>query len=348
MDGSKHKQVQVMILICLFLFLRFTPAKDIHPFHIAGYAQGTTYHITYFANDSVVSKKVVDSVFAQMDASLSIYKPQSLINQFNQSKEGIPVDAHFLNVVRKGLQVHKKTRGAFDMTVLPLTEAWGFGAAKSQRIPDSATIRSLLPCVGSDKLQLRKKVLIKHNPCVRVDVNGIAQGYTVYVLAALLEKKGIRNYLVEVGGEIRVKGRKQPGGEPFSIGIEAPSINELDAAPMQRVIHLERGGLTTSGNYRNYYLSGNKRITHLFDPKTGFPVQNELISVTVWAQDAITADAYDNALMVLGLEKSFRLLTNTKNLEAYFIYQKKDGTISDTATTGFYKLINNLSEKRER
>ncbi|MBD0353377.1 MAG: FAD:protein FMN transferase, partial [Flavisolibacter sp.] len=178
--------------------------------------------------------------------------------------------------------------------------------------------------------------------------NGIAQGYTVDVLAALLEKKGIRNYLVEVGGEIRVKGHKQPGGEPFTVGIESPNINGLDPSPLQRTIHLEQGGLTTSGNYRNYYLSGNKRITHLFDPKTGFPVQNELISVTVWAQDAITADAYDNALMVLGLEKSFRLLTNTKNLEAYFIYQKKDGTISDTATTGFYKLINNLSEKRER
>ncbi|HZH38135.1 MAG TPA: FAD:protein FMN transferase, partial [Flavisolibacter sp.] len=147
------------------------------------------------------------------------------------------------------------------------------------------------------------------------------------------------NYLAEIGGELRVRGTKQPSGEPMTIGIESPEAEDSYGAPLQRYLQVQQGAFTTSGNYRRYYLSGDKAISHLLDPRSGFPVNNELISVTVWAPDAITADAIDNALMVMGLEKALKYVADRKNLEAYFIYKKNDGTVGDTATAGFYRFF---------
>lgn len=176
-------------------------------------------------------------------------------------------------------------------------------------------------------------------PCVKIDVNGIAQGYSVDVVANYLEKQGIRNYLVEVGGEIRVKGRKYPQNTPMSIGIQTPTQNEFESASIQRVIEVKQGAVTTSGNYRKFRQVGGQRISHIINPKTGFTSQNELISVTVVAPDAITADGYDNALLAMGLNQALSFLKRHQNLEAYFIYQKSSGAIADTATAGFYKLM---------
>ena len=181
--------------------------------------------------------------------------------------------------------------------------------------------------------------LRKELPCVQLDVNGIAQGYSVDLLAALLEKKGVENFMVELGGEIRVKGRKQPSGQKMAIAVEAPGDNEFEQGPARKIIYLDKGAVTTSGSYHQFYKSGSKKITHLLDPKTGYTVSNELISVTVWAKDAITADAYDNSFMVMGLKKSIEWINNYGGVEAFFIYKNPDGTIADTATKGFYKLL---------
>ncbi len=276
-------------------------------------------------------------MLAGLDSSLSLYKPYSRINAFNNSKEGLVLDEHLQKVVEKSLQVHASTYGAFDITVWPLVNAWGFGLKKIDAAPAQAMIDSIMPCIGSDKLQLKGNVLRKQLSCVQLDVNGIAQGYSVDVLAALLETKGITNYLVEIGGEIRVRGRKQPGNERMKIGIESPG--EAFSAPrLQKILVIDSGAITTSGSYLKYYESNGRRITHIIDPRTGNTIQNELISVTVFAKDAITADAYDNALMVMGLENALRFLQNRKELEAYFIYTKQ-GRLHDTATTGFYKLM---------
>lgn len=322
------------------LLAGFSVPKTAKPFYIKGYAQGTTYQIIYYAKDSLAGKEEVDRLLDKIDSELSVYKSYSLISQFNNSEAGLEVDSNFQVVVNKSLEVFRESGGLFDITVEPLVQAWGFGATKATSLPDAATIRSILKCVGSEKIHLHHRFLKKDQPCVRIDVNGIAQGYSVDMLARLLEQKGITSYLVELGGEIRVHGPK-PNGQPFSIGIEKADRNEFDLAAMQRIIHLNHGGLTTSGNYRKFYQSGNRKISHLINPHTGYPFENTLISATVWAADAITADGYDNVLMGLGLEKSFSFLKRHKEMEAYFIFTRPDGSVGDTATKGFYTFMTN-------
>ncbi|MDB5193782.1 MAG: ApbE family lipoprotein [Segetibacter sp.] len=329
--------VLIIWLVALLQQTRDQPA--INTYHLTGFAQGTTYSITYYAVDSFVTQKHVDNTLASIDSSLSIYKPYSQISKFNASSSGLFIDTFFQAVVKKSIEVYNATGGAFDITVYPLVKAWGFGAKTNTSIPDSAAIKSLLPCIGTGNIQLNKNNLQKNIPCVQIDVNGIAQGYSVDVLAYLLERNHITNYMVELGGEIRVKGVKFPSGEQMTIGIEAPSKNEFTNEPLQKKIRVKEGAITTSGNYRKFYEGGSKRITHLIDPKSGFPIDNELISVTVVAKDAISADGFDNALMVMGLQKSLAFLKNQKDMEAYFIYHKSDGSIADTATQGFYKLV---------
>jgi thiamine biosynthesis lipoprotein len=308
-------------------------------YRLSGYAQGTTYTITYYAIDSAVTQGQVENILTRIDSSLSIYKPYSQISRFNASSTGLEVDTFFQAVVKKSIDVFRETGGAFDMTVYPLVQAWGFGAKKAARVPDSSVIRSLMPCVGTEKIKLDRTYLQKKYPCVSIDVNGIAQGYTVDLIAQLIEMQGIKNYMVELGGEIRVKGCKQPSQELMTIGIEGPSGNEFTDEPLKKRIRVTEGAVTTSGNYRKFFESGSKKITHLIDPSTGFPVQNELISVTVFAKDAISADGYDNAFMVMGLQKSLAFLYNRRDMEAYFIYHNCDGAIADTATRGFYRFI---------
>lgn len=329
--------VYSFFLLILFSFSRKTEWRTIK---INGFAQGTTYAITYFAADSIVSKKAVDSILNKIDSSLSLYKPYSIINKFNQSTNGRKIDAHFVNVMKKSVLIYHETNGLFDITVKPLVQAWGFGVTKTDSFPDTKEIEAIKKCIGTNRLILRKDYLFKKDSCVQIDMNGIAQGYTVDVLADFFEKNGIKNYLVELGGEIRVKGRKKPSGEKMKIGIESPDEDEFSVHPLQKIVSVETGAVTTSGSYRKYYESNGKRITHLINPKTGYPVQNELISVTVYARDAITADAYDNALMLMGLKKALQFVEARKDIAAYFIYKNKDGKIAGRASSRFLILLN--------
>ncbi len=308
-------------------------------YNITGTAQGTTYSIIYYALDSIVTKARIDLELRKLDSSLSLYKPYSQINRFNQSTNGILLDKHLLAVVKKSISTYKETNGLFDITVHPLVEAWGFGVKKTTTVPDSSTIRSLHTCVSTNLISFKGNYLQKKKPCVKIDLNGIAQGYSVDVLAALLEKHGIRNYIVEIGGEIRVKGRKQPSGEKMKIGIESPAEDEFENHLLQKIIELDAGAITTSGSYRKYYESKGEKITHLINPKTGYPHKNELISVTVYAKDAMTADAFDNALMLMGLKEALDFVEHRKDLAAYFIYKNAEGRIADTASSAFLKLI---------
>jgi thiamine biosynthesis lipoprotein len=251
----------------------------------------------------------------------------------------MPVDPHFKKVVEASLDAYGQTKGLFDITVLPLVEAWGFGAKPPGEMPDSAAIRSLLTCIGSNNLQLQDNSLLKLKPCVKIDVNGIAQGYSVDVIADFLREKGISNYVVELGGELRLHGKKQPENLPFKVGIETPFDEGLDAPPIKKVLVIDNGAITTSGNYRKYHESKGKKISHLVDPRTGYSVQNEMISVTVYAKDAITADAFDNALMLMGVAAALQFVEERKDLAAFFIYRSPDGTVADTASTRFYPFI---------
>jgi len=333
-----HQQSLVWILLILSAC---SPAlksqSDLKPFHIEGFAQGTTYQISYYAREASISSKEIDRKFSELDSSLSIYKPYSLINRFNQSEKGIEIDEHLYKVVQRSLKIWKESDGVFDISILPIVEAWGFGVKRHSNQPSDADIQNALNCSGSDKLHIQGRRLIKSVPCLKIDVNGIAQGYSVDVIASHLESRGIENYLIEIGGEIRVKGRKQPGNQIMKIGIEQPSNNKDEDVGIQKVLEMKGGAITTSGNYRKFIQNGSKKLSHLMDPKTGRPISNEMISVTVKTKDAMSADGYDNVLIGMGIEKAFAFLKRHKGLEAYFIYQDADGMVRDTASVGFFR-----------
>lgn len=322
-----------------FLVIFNSLKADLRKFQFDGFAQGTTYHITYYAPDSLVEQKQIDSILNKIDSSLSLYKLYSLISQFNFSEKGIEIDGHFQTVLKKSVEVYQTTSGLFDITVQPLVEAWGFGVKKVDTLPSDAVVANLKNCIGTDLLEINHDSLLKKKSCVHIDMNGIAQGYSVDVLADFLETRGILNYVVELGGELRIKG-KNLSGEKMKIGIESPPKEEFETESLENILSVDEGAVTTSGSYRKYYESKGKKITHLVNPLTGYPVQNELISVTVYAKDAITADAYDNALMLMGLNKALQFVKNRSDIEAYFIYKKADGTIADTASRGFYTMLN--------
>lgn len=328
--------LHINVIVALALLLQKQEVKSIH---LSGHAQGTTWNVTYFSADSAIVKQSLDSIFESIDSSLSIYKPYSTIAAFNKSEKGIRVDKHLKNIVRLSKRFTAQTNGLSDITIGPLTKAYGFGANKPEQLPTDDEVKTLLACVGSKNIALRGDSLLKLKPCIQIDVNGIAQGYTVDVIAAYLDKKGIADYLVEVGGELRSKGLKRPANTPFQVGIEAPSDDEFSITPMQQVISLNNGSLTTSGNYRKYFESNGKKHSHIIDPRTGVSVDNELISVSVYAKDATTADALDNALMLMGVKRALKYVEKRKDLAAFFIYKDASGKILDTASSRFRHLI---------
>jgi len=322
----------VFTIIIAILLISFKNDSALQKFHLTGFAQGTTWQITYYAKDSLISINQIEQIFAEIDSSMSLYKPFSIINQFNASAKGVKIDAHLKRVIVKSKAVSEETNGIFDITVKPLVQAWGFGVSNQNTNPNKSEIEEILNCVGNHQIILKGDSLLKTKPCVQIDVNGIAQGYTVDLIANYLETKSIQNYMVEVGGEIKVKGKKNDRNH-FTIGIESHS-DMLDL-PLKKIISLKSGAITTSGNYRKFKTQGNKKLSHLIDAKTGYPIDNEMISVSVWAKDAISADAYDNVFMNMGVTKSFEFLKNKKDIEVYFVYIDKSGNVADTSTTGF-------------
>ncbi len=328
--------LKYFLIVLAFFSLSFEPNLELREFKIHGFAQGTTYSISYFAKDSLVSKLKIDSVLNVIDSSMSLYKSYSTINKFNQSDKGIILDKHFLKVVKRSFEIYNDSRGLFDITVAPLVKYWGFGPRLAKK--DTTTLEKILPCVGMDKIMLEGTFLKKSKECVQIDVNGIAQGYSVDVVADYFQSVGINIFLIEIGGELRISGPK-PNGSLMKIGIEGPSENQFEEPIVQHIVSFKTGAITTSGNYRNYLLKDNKKISHLINPKTGYPLANEMISVTVYAKDAITADGYDNVLMAMSVNEALEFVANRKALEAYIIYRRPDGKLGDTASVGFKKLM---------
>jgi FAD:protein FMN transferase len=326
----------IYLLAALIIAASSWSRQTLRSFRLSGTAQGTSWHLNYFAVDSVISKQSVDSILANIDSALSLYKDYSTIVEFNNSKRGVRGNVHLLQVARRALEVSKHTAGLFDITVAPLVHAWGFGPKSVQSTPSAEHIKCILECVGYRKLAIVKDSLIKTTPCVSIDMNGIAQGYTVDVLASYLRQRGLRNYIVELGGEVRVSGTRHPGSEPFRIGIEAPGVDNFTA--MQKIVYLRKGALTTSGNYRRFRENGSQ-ISHTIHPVTGYPVKNEIISATVFAPDAITADAYDNVMMLMGINDAISFIEKNPRLAAYLIYTDESGLVRDTMSSEFRKLV---------
>jgi thiamine biosynthesis lipoprotein len=304
---------------------------------IQGQAQGTTYKIVYRTGQGALSKSQVDSVLRTIDRSLSLWEPTSLINTFNSNDREVTMDSHMSRVVSRALEVSGLTYGSFDITIKPFMDAWGLGVGGRQKtIPDADELIRTGQCVGFHLISIRGRRLIKKKPCTQIDANGIAQGYSVDVIASLLDGLGIRDYLVELGGEIRILG-KNPNGKPWTIGVEAAAADKDEDSGLSATLQPGSGGITTAGNYRKYVESGGKRFSHIMDPRTGMPVSNGIVSVTVRASNAMDADAWDDALFVLGLDSSFQLLSQHPEIQARFLLANPDGSIRDTASTGFFQ-----------
>ncbi|HJZ40540.1 MAG TPA: FAD:protein FMN transferase [Bacteroidales bacterium] len=331
-------QLLVFALIILSVLLISISRKKGGFVSLAGFVQGTTYHITYESRKGENLQQEIDSLLADFDMSLSIYQPNSVISKINRNEPGVKADQKFITVFNASLQVYQNTGGAFDITVGPVVNALGFGSSDTVRV-DSALIDSLLTYIGMDKIALQHDSLIKTNNNIRIDVNAIAQGYSVDLVADFLTDRKIRNYLVEIGGEVRAKG-KNDRNQVWRIGIDKPvEGNMIPGADLQAVIRLQNRSLATSGNYRKYYEKGGIKFVHTIDPKTGYPVVSNLLSATVVTDDCMIADAYATALMVLGIEKSVVFLNENSFLDAYLIYADQEGKFRVYATPGIKKFL---------
>jgi thiamine biosynthesis lipoprotein len=327
-----------LILFGLVILMAGCQTKKSEYFKIAGFAQGTTYHITYENSTGKDYSTAIESILKDFDESLSIYDSTSIISKINSNDPSAEADDWFVTVFNKSAEVNQISEGAFDITVGPVVRAWGFGTAPFVK-HDTAYIDSLLQYVGMEKVRLENRKVVKSSPGVQLDVNALAQGYSVDVVCDFLASQGIKNYLVEIGGEVRGKGTNA-SDNLWSIGIDKPKDgNIMPGDDLQAIIRIDNKALATSGNYRKFYVEDGVKYSHTIDPKTGFPARNTLLSTTVIASDCITADALATTFMVLGLEKSKQLLEKLPDIEVYFIYSNQNGDYEVFSTKGIERMI---------
>ena len=301
--------------------------------HLNGQAQGTTFNITYKSAQNSDYTKPVDSLFRRVDKSMSVWDTSSVITGFNKNRPGVRADEHFAAVFNRAQEVSAATNGAFDITVGPLVKAWGFSYKKGLPPPDSAQTDSLKQLIGYQKVRLENGVLLKADPRMEVDLNAIAQGYTVDLIASFLESQGIRDYLVEIGGEVSSAGLNEQG-KPWNIGIDKPIEGEAEGRPLQTTVRLSGKSMATSGSYRKFVVRDGKKYSHAIDPKTGSPITHNLLSISVIADDCTTADAFATAFLVMGMDKAMAQAP-TQKLELFCIYTDEQGTLQTKATPGF-------------
>ena len=301
--------------------------------YLEGQAQGTTFRIVYDREQDF--SKPIDSLFRVIDYSMSLWDSTSIISRFNKNQSGIKADSHFEIVFQESYKVSEATDGAFDITVGPLVKTWGFSYKKGLPLPTQKQVDSLRKLIGYRKVQLKNGVLVKENPMIEIDFNAIAQGYTVDVMANFLKASGISNYLVEIGGEVRTAGHNEKG-QVWQIGIDKPTEKEEENRPLQAVVPLSGKALATSGSYRKFVMREGKKYSHAIDPKTGYPITHNLLSVSVIADNCITADAFATAFLVVGLEKA-KHIAQQQQLEWYGIYTGRDGKLATYNTGGFFE-----------
>jgi len=301
----------------------------------AGYAQGTSFHVTYEASAEQDFSMQVDSMLKSFDQTFSDYVPNSIISRINKNDSTVEINDMFINVFNKSKEVYEASGGAFDLTVAPLLKAWGFGPHKNEKA-SNVNIDSIMHFVGMNKVRISGRKIVKDDPGISLDMDGIAQGYAVDIVCRFFDEKGIKNYMVEIGGEVRAKG-KNDKGKLWRIGVDKPSYENQPGEELQVVLLLDNKAMTTAGNYRNYIEENGVKYSHIIDPKTGKPVKNRLLSVTIVADDALTADAYDTPCMVLGLEGTRDLLKKHPELDAYLIYNDEKGDYQVEFTKGINK-----------
>lgn len=324
----------LLALICSF-YSNLCAQQE--PIKIEGYAQGTTYHITYFDKESRDLQEEIEKILFDFDQSVSTYIPTSIISRINANEKNVTVDKYFIACFNKAKEVWKNTNGSFDPTVYPLVNAWGFGPGKKEKI-EKTKIDSILKFVGFDLIKLKGNKVIKKDPRVCLDFNAFAQGYSVDVVSDFLVSKNISSFIVEIGGEVYAKG-KQANGDNWLVGIEKPIDNKETGNPLKAIVKLENLAIATSGNYRRFIIEDGIKYAHHIDPKTGYPTKNNLLSASIFAKECISSDANATGVLVMGFEKAKAFLEKHKELQAYLIYSDENGNYKIYETPGVRNLI---------
>ena len=292
---------------------------------------GTTYTIKLNISETKIDRPTISTeIYHRLDeinSQMSTYMETSTLSVFNQSntQDWKEIPPEFYAVIEEALRINKLSYGAFDITIGPVVNLWGFGPeAQLEIIPEESTIKETLDNVGSQKIHLREQpyAIRKDKPDLYIDLSAIAKGYAVDVITDYLDKLSINNYMVEIGGEIKTRGIN-PDNKIWQIGIEKP-LN--DQRSVQTIITLKNTAMATSGDYRNYFKENGNRYSHTIDPSTGKPITHKLASVTVLHPSTMTADAMATALLVLGPERGFELAV-MENLAVMFIVRDKDNFI---------------------
>ncbi len=344
----RKKPIKLLLGLSLLLVFGCQPDQSERPanyVNLQGQTMGTYYNVTYGDSGNRNFQTSIDSLLEALNMEVSTYIPSSVISRFNQSEKGIVLADqekkydHFIQNLQVASEIYRLSDGAFDPTINPLVNYWGFGAEERAPVTavDSMLVDSLKAFVGLDKVKLEERdngllFLSKPLPGVQLDFSALAKGYGVDAVGRLLESKGVNHYLVEIGGEVVTRGVNK-SGEVWSIGVNQPSeVSTL--TDFAAVLPLNSKGMATSGNYRNFYEVNGVKYSHTINPETGFPERNDLLSATIIAKNCMYADAMATACMVMGAEKAFNWISDIQDVEAYFIYGKADGSMGERYTEG--------------
>ncbi len=314
-------QIPFLLILLIGSILIIRQQRSMPYQHDSGTVFGTVYHITYQSSDNLQAE--IENELKKVDQSLSPFNETSIISRVNRN-EKVEVDGMFTEVFCLAEQISQDTDGAFDITVAPMVNVWGFGFKKGVE-PSKQVLDSIRTLVGYRKVKLVGKHIVKQNPNIMLDCSAIAKGYGSDVVARFLKQKGIQNFMVEIGGEVVTFGNSEKR-VPWRIGVNKPTEDSLSTnGELQTVLNVTDMAMATSGNYRNFYYKNGKKYAHTIDPKTGCPVQHNILSATVLAKDCAVADAYATSFMVMGLDGARKILEKRPELLAYLIYSDAKG-----------------------
>lgn len=334
---KKNILYTILLLVSVFAVFLYRKNQTVGIF-IEGNTMGTTYHVTYFDAKKRNFKPAIDSLLDLVNKSINTYDSTSEVSRFNRSKDGIAVDLpYLLPPLYAAAEVFKNSQGAFDPTVMPLVNAWGFGPGKVFQM-DSARVDSLKQFIGFEKVQLTQDSVMKLDARTQLDFGGIGQGYGADVITEFLKSKGITDMLVELGGEGMACGVNLDTGKPWKIGILDPNSTR-EKQFFKAYASLSNKSFTTSGNYFNYKEIDGRKYSHTIDPETGYPVQREILSASVFASDCTTADAWATAFMVMGHDRAVEILKQKMDLNAFLVFSTSDGKIDIYMTDGISSFI---------
>ena len=328
---------KIIALFAIFFGYSNDAFSQDQPIKIEGTAQGTTYHISYYDESNRNFQPEIETLLKNFDLSVSTYIPNSVISRINRNEKNIILDSYFITCFKKAKEVWKNTNGAFDPTVYPLVNAFGFGPEKKKKLSQKE-IDSVLQFVGFDLIELKGKKIVKKDPRVRLDFNAFAQGYSVDVISQFLISKKCSSFMVEIGGEVYAKGKKS-NGDKWSVGIEKPIDNKETQNPINVIAEIEDLAIASSGDYRRFFIEDGIKYAHHIDPKTGYPTKNNLLSASVFAKDCITSDAYATGILVMGLGKAKLFLEKHPEIQVYLIYSDENGNYAEFQTSQMESIL---------